>query len=160
VFNVSVFFKISVIHLLLLIFIAAGCGGSVAIGNSPNGGTSGNNAPPVPPPSTVPRGPGNKNLVPPYDVTLAWDPNTDPVLGYNIYYQFESDTPVAIDVGSQTFVRMTFLKSGKYTFYVTAYNDAALESGPSTSVSTSFPWPNGILPETKNQAQQLIRFSN
>jgi len=83
-------------------------------------------------------------------VTLAWDPNTEPDLdGYMIYYKevssgppyngtgaTEDDSP--IDVGNVTEFTLHGLTDGvTYFFAVTAYDTEDLESGYSNEVSTT-----------------------
>jgi hypothetical protein len=68
-------------------------------------------------------------------VTLAWDPNSEPDLaGYKIYYDTE-DHRVCIDVGNQTSFTVSDLKEGKtYVFAATAYDNYGNESGFSNKV--------------------------
>ena len=83
-------------------------------------------------------------------VTLAWDPNTEPDLnGYMVYYKqvssgppyngtgaTEGDSP--IDVGNMTEFTLHGLTDGAtYFFAVTAYDTEDLESGYSNEVSTT-----------------------
>jgi hypothetical protein len=83
------------------------------------------------------------------DVSLAWDPNTEPDLaGYNLYYKSgssgppyngtgatEDDSPV--DVGNVTEFTLHGLTDGvTYFFVVTAYDTEGLESGYSNEVNT------------------------
>ena len=76
-------------------------------------------------------------------VTLSWGPSpSSSAIGYRVYYSLnnqqmpfagtEADQPAPIDVGNVTTYRVTGLPdtSGVY-FYVTAYDQAGLESGPS-----------------------------
>jgi len=58
-------------------------------------------------------------------VTLAWDPNTEPELaGYRIHYGFLSDQySSSVDVGNQTSYTLSNLGDGKtYYFAATAYD--------------------------------------
>lgn len=73
------------------------------------------------------------------DVTLAWNPNSEPDLaGYKIYYGTASHaygTPIVI--GTQTTYTLTGLPAGTYYFAVTARNTSGLESGYSNEVSAA-----------------------
>src|SRR6266480_1704189 len=82
------------------------------------------------------------------NVTLAWDAVSDPnVVGYRLH----SGTTTGVytqttEVGSAVSASVSNLAGGKtYFFVVTAYNAAAVESGPSNEVSylapTSTPTP-------------------
>src|SRR2546427_2993065 len=71
-------------------------------------------------------------------VTLAWDPNTDPDLaGYKIYYGFSSGSyQFSVDVGNRTSYLLAGLLEGQiYYLAVTAYNLSGVESGFSNEVS-------------------------
>ena len=64
-------------------------------------------------------------------VTLAWDPNTDPDLaGYRIHYGLLSDQySNSVDVGNQTNYTLSNLTDGKtYYFAATAYDRVGYES--------------------------------
>jgi len=94
------------------------------------------------------------------DVTLAWDPNSEPDLaGYKVYYKTgssgppydgtgatEGDSP--IDVGNVTEFTLHDLTDGvTYFFVVTAHDTEGLESGYSNEVNTvagNMP-PNGVI---------------
>ena len=70
-------------------------------------------------------------------VTLAWDPNTEPDLaGYKIYYGFSSGNyKVTVDVGNQTNCTISTLQEGQtYYFAATAYDDYGNESEFSNEV--------------------------
>ena len=90
-----------------------------------------------------------------WQVTLAWDANTEPELaGYKVYYDTNSGDPyygteadqgtssITItleDLSDQDFPEFTLtgLVSGPvYYFAVTAFNDEGLESGYSNEVNT------------------------
>ncbi len=76
------------------------------------------------------------------EVTLAWDPNSEPDLaGYKLYYGLESGQyDEIIDVGNVTTTTVPGLDAGlTYYFVVTAYNAAGLESDPSNEVSYTVP---------------------
>src|SRR5438105_821911 len=91
------------------------------------------------------------------NMTLAWDADSDPsVVGYRLY----SGTTTGVytqttEVGSALSVSVSNLAGGKtYFFVVTAYNAAAVESGPSNEVSylaptsTPTPTPSPTAPPT------------
>jgi hypothetical protein len=74
------------------------------------------------------------------EVTLAWDPNTEPDLaGYRVYYGFGSrNYDHVLDVGDRTNCQVTGLEQGRtYYFAATAVNAANMESDFSNEVSTS-----------------------
>jgi hypothetical protein len=83
------------------------------------------------------------------DVTLAWDPNSEPDLaGYKLYYKTESSGPPydgtgaiegdsPIDVGDVTEFTIRGLTDGvTYFFVVTAHDTEGLESDCSNEVNT------------------------
>ena len=73
----------------------------------------------------------------PVDVTLEWDPNTEPDLaGYNIYWGYASgDYTFSADVGNQTTYTVTDLIPGMTYYYAaTAYDTDDLESDYSDEV--------------------------
>jgi len=75
-------------------------------------------------------------------VTLAWDPNTDPDLaGYRIHYGLLSDQySNSVNVGNQTSYTLSNLTDGKtYYFAATAYDQAGYESDFSDEVVYSAP---------------------
>ena len=80
------------------------------------------------------------------ELTLAWDPNQEPDLaGYRCYYAIEEKSPVVVDVGLETQATLTDLIPGlTYSFYVTAYNTAGLESAPSATISYTVPFPDEL----------------
>lgn len=73
----------------------------------------------------------------PAQVTMMWDPNTEPDLsGYKLHYGASSGNYTAsVDSGNQTSCTITGLARGT-TYYIaaTAYNTAGLESGYSNEV--------------------------
>ena len=77
-------------------------------------------------------------------VTLAWDPNTEPELaGYKIYYGLLSDQySSSVDVGNQTSYTLSNLPDGK-TYYMaaTAYDREGYESDFSNEVVFNAPPP-------------------
>ena len=76
------------------------------------------------------------------EVTLAWDPNSEPDLaGYRLYHGLQTGQyDHIIDVGNVTTKTVTDLEAGlTYYFVVTAYNTAGLESDPSNEVSYTVP---------------------
>src|SRR5437867_17501 len=71
-------------------------------------------------------------------VTLAWDPNTEPDLaGYKLYYGTSSGSyQFSVDVGNLTSYTLSGLLEGRiYYFAATAYNSSLGESGFSNEVS-------------------------
>ena len=79
-------------------------------------------------------------------VTLAWDANTEPnVAGYRIHYgPGASSFSTVHDVGNLTAATVLNLEEGQsYSFYVTCYNTAGLESEPSNVVSYIVPVGGG-----------------
>ncbi len=71
-------------------------------------------------------------------VSLAWDPNTDPDLaGYALYYGTSSGSySSSLSLGNVTTYTVTNLSDGvPYYFALTARNTAGLESGYSNEVS-------------------------
>ena len=77
-------------------------------------------------------------------VTLAWNPSPDAsVVGYHVRAREEnSTTNVSTDVGGRTKATLPGLKAGlRYTFTVTAYNQAGLESAPSNAAEFVAPVP-------------------
>ena len=77
------------------------------------------------------------------DVTLAWDPNTEPgITGYKIYWGPSSGNYTSSkDVGNNTSATITGLDEGKtYYFAATAYNSDGIESGFSRQISYTIPF--------------------
>jgi hypothetical protein len=75
-------------------------------------------------------------------ITLVWDPNTEPDLeGYKCYYGLASrDYAYTVVVGNQTVCTVTDLEPGEtYYFSVTAYNTVGLESDYSEEVVYTVP---------------------
>jgi hypothetical protein len=73
------------------------------------------------------------------DVTLAWDPNSEPdIAGYKIHYGLQSNSySNVIDVGNYTSCVISDLEVGStYYFSATAYDTSGLESSHSNEVST------------------------
>ena len=73
----------------------------------------------------------------PAQVTLAWDPNTEPDLaGYKLYYGTASgDYTQVIDVGNTTMYTVTNLTAGHtYYFTVTAHDASGHEKHTYTSL--------------------------
>ena len=77
------------------------------------------------------------------EVTLAWDPNTEPDLaGYRIYYGSAPGVyGTTITIGMQTTYAVTNLSPGTWYFAITAFNTSGLESGYSNEVSTTITAP-------------------
>ncbi len=68
--------------------------------------------------------------------TLTWNPNTDAVAGYKVYFGTTSGTyGTPIDVGNVTTYTMTGLGQATYYFAVTAYNNVGVQSGFSNEVA-------------------------
>ena len=75
-------------------------------------------------------------------VTLAWDANPEPgIAGYRLYYgEPPGNYSNSVDVGNVTsFSVANLVELRTYSFYVTAYNIAGLESDPSSTVSYTVP---------------------
>jgi fibronectin type 3 domain-containing protein len=73
-------------------------------------------------------------------VTLAWDPNTEPQLaGYKVYFGTSTGVyTTTIDVQNVTTYTVTGLAPGQtYYFAVTAYDGSGDESGFSNEVSAA-----------------------
>lgn len=91
-------------------------------------------------------------------VTLAWNPSADSsVMGYRVYTREENSTNlVSSNVLGLTQVTLPGLKEGmRYTFTVTAYNAAGVESVPSNEASFVVPVPLQMLPGTTSAAKRL-----
>lgn len=74
------------------------------------------------------------------DITLEWDPNSEPdIAGYKVYYGLESGHyTTTLDVGNYTTCVVSDLDSDEtYYFAVTAYNTDGYESDYSNEVSNS-----------------------
>jgi hypothetical protein len=77
-------------------------------------------------------------------VTLAWDPNTEPdIAGYRIYYGLASDQySSSVDVGNQTSYTVASLADGQtYYFAATAYDRYGDESDFSNELALNIPVP-------------------
>ena len=76
-------------------------------------------------------------------VTLTWNKNPENnIAGYRLYYGEANASPTMVDVGTNTTRAVSNLSPGRqYSFYVTAYNTAGLESNPSQSVNYTAPVP-------------------
>jgi hypothetical protein len=84
----------------------------------------------------------NFSILEPPQVTLIWDPNTEPDLaGYKIHYGTASNDYLhSIDVGDTEICTITDLQPGEtYYFAATAYNTAGLESDYSDEVIYTVP---------------------
>ncbi|BCR05259.1 hypothetical protein DESUT3_23280 [Desulfuromonas versatilis] len=92
------------------------------------------------------------------EITLAWDPNTEPnVAGYKLYYRSDApdlpfdgaeadngQSPSPIDVGNATTASVDLPDDGKiYYFAVTAYDTSGYESSYSNIVASD--WVPGLL---------------
>jgi len=88
-------------------------------------------------------------------VSLAWDPNTEPdVAGYKLYYSTPTDpSPTVSDVGNSTNAVVLDLTPGEtYSFYVTCYNASGLESDASNLVTYTVPTEGPAGPQVSNLA--------
>ncbi len=75
-------------------------------------------------------------------VTLAWDPNSEPdVAGYRLYYgSAGGEFGTVINTGNVTnFTAADLAPGSTYAFYVTCYNTSGLESEPSNVVEYVVP---------------------
>jgi hypothetical protein len=91
---------------------------------------------------------------------LAWDRSPDTsVTGYKIYYRATTSTNLtSMDAGGATSLTLPALTASvTYTFYVTAYNGAGLESDPSNSVDYTIPMTPASL--TQNGQTGVLRLS-
>lgn len=78
------------------------------------------------------------------NVTLAWDPSTDPtVVGYNVYTGSQSRAYTnSTDAGANTSITISNLVPGvTYYFAATCYTAAGLESDFSAEASYAVPVP-------------------
>jgi len=92
-------------------------------------------------------------------VTLAWDRSSDTsAIGYRIYaYEENATVPESFNVFGLTKVKLAGLKEGlRYTFKVTSYNAAGVESAPAGPAEVVVPVPLQLLPgPTPNDLKQL-----
>lgn len=74
---------------------------------------------------------------------MAWNANPEPdIAGYRLFWGEPNTTPNVRDVGKTTQTQVTNLLAGRtYSFYLTAYNTAGLESDASTSIYYTTPNP-------------------
>lgn len=94
-------------------------------------------------------------------VTLAWERSSDPAaVGYYVYSLEENaSTPTRYNVAGLTQVTVPSLKEGlRYTFKVTAYSAAGLESAPSNEAAFVVPVPLELLPGTTVADAKRLRF--
>lgn len=94
-------------------------------------------------------------------VTLAWYPSTDAaVTGYYVYSLEENATVATrINVAGLTQATIPALKEGlRYTFKVTAYNAAGLESAPSNEAMFVVPVTLRLLPGATVTASKRLQF--
>lgn len=105
------------------------------------------------------------------DITLEWDPNTEPdIAGYKIYYKASTpelpldgtgaaEGPSPVDVGSNTRATLKGLDGSKiYYFSVTAYNSAGYESSFSNIVASDWV-PVQTLPENHASTPANVQFA-
>src|SRR4051812_45204967 len=88
------------------------------------------------------------SIVPSSALVLQWDKSPEPdVSGYKVYYGLASTTPSVVDRGTNRSCTFSSLTAGQsYSFYVTAYNSAGLESNPSSPFSYPVPQPTPAVP--------------
>jgi hypothetical protein len=93
-------------------------------------------------------------------VTLAWNPSADAsVVGYHIQAREENSAPTTINVGGRTQATVPGLKEGlRYTFTVTSYNEAGLESMPSNPAEFVVPVPLLLRPGATADALKRLQF--
>ena len=94
-------------------------------------------------------------------VTLAWDRSPDSAaVGYRIYAREENiTTPTSINVLGLTQATVPGLKEGRrYTFTVTSYNAAGLESPHSNAAEFVVPVPLKLLPGASTSAPKRLQF--
>lgn len=76
------------------------------------------------------------------DLKLSWDANTDPVVGYRVYQAIGTNAFLKVgDTNVTTFLVTNVPAAQTNRFFVTAYNSANLESGPSAIVQGVVPFP-------------------
>jgi hypothetical protein len=82
------------------------------------------------------------------DVTLLWDPSTDPDLtGYRVCYGTSSrQYTTAVDVGNVTTYTVSGLAVGTYYFSARTYDSAGLQSDYSNEVTTIVPGSSDTTP--------------
>lgn len=94
-------------------------------------------------------------------VTLAWNPSANStVIGYRVYTREENaTTATSINVPGLTQLTVPGLKEGlRYTFTVTSYNAAGVESAPSNDAVFVVPVPLQLLPATTPASGKRLQF--
>lgn len=94
-------------------------------------------------------------------VTLAWDRSADTsAIGYRLYaYEENTDVPASFNVFGLTKVTLAGLKEGlRYTFKVTSYNAAGVESAPAGPAELVVPVPLQLLPGPTPNDPKLLQF--
>jgi hypothetical protein len=78
----------------------------------------------------------------PHSVTITWVASKSPVLGYNVYREFQYEGPVKLtpQILPGTQYTDTTVKRGRtYTYYITSVNSKGLESVPSERITVTVP---------------------
>jgi fibronectin type 3 domain-containing protein len=75
-------------------------------------------------------------------VTIGWTAATPPVVGYNVYREYQFSGPIRLTqqiVQGTQFIDKTAIAGHTYTYYVTSVDAGGLESKPSESISVNVP---------------------
>jgi hypothetical protein len=93
-------------------------------------------------------------------VTLAWNPSADTtVVGYHVQSREENSVPTTINVGGRTKATVPGLKEGlRYTFTVTCYNGAGVESTPSNPADYLVPVPLALVAGAATESLKRLQF--
>jgi hypothetical protein len=78
----------------------------------------------------------------PHFVTISWNPSKSPVVGYNVYreYQYSGAERLTPQILTQTqYVDGTAQAGRTYEYYVTSVDSRGLESKPSEKITVSVP---------------------
>ena len=70
-------------------------------------------------------------------VRLSWS-TVSGAIGYEVYYQLSSNTPVSVSNTSSTIINIisSLFQGSTYTFYVVSYGSASLPSGNASAMLT------------------------